>query len=166
MESVRMNVRRLLLPLSSGLMEWGFLSAVGSSGLRAEKRNIAHSYSPVWPDQFKSLQSKNTHTSTSSVNLSLAHLQLNVHRQLDTQFCGFVCSTAALRQKSKHWQEVMYKCLPYMHLIAMQPKPCYFLCRQTNLWVFQTEPSPNYVKVLVRYKCIQHYAFIRVNASQ
>lgn len=34
--------RWLVLPLSSGLVGWGFLSALGTSGLRAVKRNMIH----------------------------------------------------------------------------------------------------------------------------
>lgn len=44
--------RSATVPLSSGLTRWGFLSALGISGLRAEKRNMVRTRvtSSVWRD--------------------------------------------------------------------------------------------------------------------
>jgi len=67
---------RTVLPLSSGLTGWGFLSALGTSGLGAEKqKNMIHSVIG-W---FKTRHTKrwNTHTHTHHTHTHSVHLYLS-----------------------------------------------------------------------------------------
>lgn len=93
--------RSATVPLSSGLTRWGFLSALGISGLRAEKRNMVRTRvtSSVWHDWLE------THT-TERKTLS----------QVNT---------------TKHWHKytILYQTLPGGYEISTElPDDYYTVC--------------------------------------
>lgn len=91
--------RSTTVPLSSGLTRWGFLSALGISGLRAEKRNMVRTRvtSSVWHDwletqttERKTLSQVNTTKHWHKYTILLPHDYYTVYVLVGAHQCGLV----------------------------------------------------------------------------
>lgn len=141
--------RSATVPLSSGLTRWGFLSALGISGLRAEKRNMVRTRvtSSVWRDWLethttdrKTLSQVNTtkhwHKYTIlyqtlpggyEISTELPDDYYTVYVLVGAHQCGLVMFNiyTLRKKKSLHWQELM-RAHTHTHavLAGYECKPC------------------------------------------
>lgn len=146
--------RSATVPLSSGLTRWGFLSALGISSLRAEKRNMVRTRvtSSVWRDWLethttdrKTLSQVNTtkhwHKYTIlyqtlpggyEISTELPDDYYTVYVLVGAHQCGLVMFdiyTLRRKKKSLHWQELM-RARAHTHAPTHAQK-----CSPSRIWI-------------------------------